>query len=85
MTEAIETIQVEEHDEATTLAMLSNFAGLTDRDAFTQLFNDVVSVMNMSHRQRGHVTDEDLVERMTWALEKAVGYTAPVETTLDDV
>jgi hypothetical protein len=84
MTEGIQTIQVEEHDEATTLAMLANFAGLSDRDAFAQLFNNVVSIMNMMHRQRGHVTDEDLLERSTWAIEAAVGYKAPVELTVDD-
>lgn len=85
MSEGIETIQIEEQDEATTLAMLANFAGLSDRDAFAQLFNNIVSTMNMAHRQRGHVTDEDLLERMIWAIEAAVGYTAPVETTINDV
>jgi len=79
-----ETQQQVERDEAETLAMLGNFAGLTDRDAFSQLFTDVTEIMQMIHRQRGHVTDEDLLERTQWAIEKAVGYKAPVELSIHD-
>jgi len=80
-----ETQEQVEKDEAEILAMLGNFAGLTDRDAFSQLFTDVREIMQMIHRQRGHVTDEDLLERTQWAIERAVGYKAPVELSINDV
>lgn len=59
------------------LQMLSTFVGLSDRDAFAQLFNDVSMVLFSILQQRGLTTDEDLLEKTQWRLETALGYNPP--------
>lgn len=56
------------------VSMLSSFAGLSDQEAFSQLFNSVADTIFYIHRQRGNTTDEDLLEKVQWRLEDATGY-----------
>lgn len=63
--------------------MMASFAGLTDAEAFAQLFNDTVEALRAIHRMRGQTTDEDLLEKTQWRLEAALGY-APSVITDDD-
>ena len=51
------------------------YAGLSDREALSQLMQDVKGVVQNIHRQRGHTTDEDLLEKTMWQLEKITGVT----------
>ena len=51
------------------------YAGLSDREALSQLMRDVKGVVQNIHRQRGHTTDEDLLEKTMWQLEKITGVT----------
>ena len=55
--------------------MTSKFIGLSDREAFIELFNDVKVVVKNIHRQRGHTTDEDLLEKTQFQLEQITGVT----------
>jgi len=74
----------QEREQSADQQMMASFAGLTDAEAFGRLFNDVAETMHMMHRQRGHVTDEDLLERSIWRIEHALGYTPPSELSTDD-
>ena len=51
------------------------YAGLSDREALSQVMQDVKDVVQNIHRQRGHTTDEDLLEKTMWQLEKITGVT----------
>lgn len=51
------------------------YAGLPDREALSQVMQDVKAVVQNIHRQRGHTTDEDLLEKTMWQLEKITGVT----------
>lgn len=51
------------------------YAGLSDREALSQLMQDVKGVVQNIHRQRGHTTDEDLLDKTMWQLEKITGVT----------
>ena len=66
-------------ERAADKAMMSSFAGLTDAEAFAQLFNDAVEILMVIHRQRGETTDEDLLEKTQFRLENALGYKPPPE------
>lgn len=51
------------------------YAGLSDGEALSQVMQDVKAVAQNIHRQRGHTTDEDLLEKTMWQLEKITGVT----------
>ena len=51
------------------------YAGLSDGEALSQVMQDVKAVVQNIHRQRGHTTDEDLLEETMWQLEKITGVT----------
>ena len=51
------------------------YAGLSDGEALSQVMQDVKAVVQNIHRQRGHTTDEDLLEKTMWQLEKITGVT----------
>lgn len=54
--------------------MTSKWIGLSDREAFTEIFVSVRDTVKYAHRQRGHTTDEDLVEKLIWKLEGIIEY-----------
>lgn len=84
MSEQITKEQLEK-EQLADAQMMATFAGLTDAEAFAQLFHDTVETLHMIHRQRGHVTDEDLLERSMWALENALGFKPATTITIDDL
>lgn len=51
------------------------YAGLSDGEALSEVMQDVKAVVQNIHRQRGHTTDEDLLEKTMWQLEKITGVT----------
>lgn len=51
------------------------YAGLSDKEALASVLQDVKAVVQTIHRQRGHTTDEDLLEKTMWQLEKITGVT----------
>jgi hypothetical protein len=54
--------------------MANKWIGLSDREAFTDIFIAVRDTVKYAHQQRGHTTDEDLVEKLIWKLEGIIGY-----------
>lgn len=54
--------------------MTSKWIGLSDKEAFTEMFIAVRDTVKYAHQQRGHTTDEDLVEKLIWRLEDIVGH-----------
>ena len=54
--------------------MTSKWIGLSDREAFREIFVSVRDTVKYAHKQRGHTTDEDLVEKLIWKLEGIIEY-----------
>ena len=54
--------------------MTNKWIGLSDKEAFTDIFIAVRETVKYAHRQRGHTTDEDLLEKVVWKLEDIIGY-----------
>lgn len=54
--------------------MTNKWIGLSDKEAFTDIFIAVRETVKYAHRQRGHTTDEDLLEKVIWKLEDIIGY-----------
>lgn len=54
--------------------MARKWIGLSDREAFTDIFNAVRDTVKYAHQQRGHTTDEDLCEKLIWRMEEIIGY-----------
>lgn len=54
--------------------MRDKWAGMSDREAFVELLNDVRETLRYAHRMRGNTTDEDLVEKLIWRIEGNIGY-----------
>ncbi len=54
--------------------MTAKWIGLSDKEAFTDIFIEVRETVKYAHQQRGHTTDEDLVEKLIWKLEGIIGY-----------
>ena len=54
--------------------MTDKWIGMSDREAFVELFNGLKETLTYAHRMRGNTTDEDLVEKMIWRLEGVMGY-----------
>ena len=54
--------------------MTDKWAGMSDREAFVELLNDVRETLKYAHRMRGNTTDEDLVEKLIWRIEGNIGY-----------
>lgn len=54
--------------------MTDKWAGMSDREAFVELLNDVRETLRYAHRMRGNTTDEDLVEKLIWRIEGNIGY-----------
>ena len=54
--------------------MASKWIGLSDREAFTDIFNAVRDTVKYAHTNRGHTTDEDLLEKIIWKLEAIIEY-----------
>lgn len=54
--------------------MARKWVGLSDKEAFTEIFVEVRDTIKYAHQQRGHTTDEDLVEKLIWRLEGIIEY-----------
>jgi hypothetical protein len=54
--------------------MRDKWTGMSDREAFVELLNDVRETLKYAHRMRGNTTDEDLVEKLIWRIEGNIGY-----------
>lgn len=54
--------------------MATKWIGLSDKEAFTDIFIAVRDTVKYAHKQRGHTTDEDLVEKLIWKLEEIIDY-----------
>ena len=54
--------------------MTDKWAGMSDREAFVELLNDVRETLKYAHRMRGNTTDGDLVEKLIWRIESNIGY-----------
>lgn len=54
--------------------MTSKWIGLSDKEAFTDIFIAVRDTVKYAHQQRGHTTDEDLLEKLIWRLEDIIEY-----------
>ena len=56
------------------MRITDKWAGMSDREAFVELLNDVRETLKYAHRMRGNTTDEDLVEKLIWRIEGNIGY-----------
>jgi len=53
------------------------YVGLSDREAFVAVRDDVKSVVEYIRRMRGETTDEDLMNKVTWKCEAIAGMEEP--------
>jgi hypothetical protein len=51
----------------------SRYIGLSHKEAFTHITDDVKETLDFIYRNRGETTDEDLIDKVSWRLEAIVG------------
>lgn len=56
------------------MRITDKWTGMSDREAFVELLNDVRETLRYAHRMRGNTTDGDLVEKLIWRIETNIGY-----------
>lgn len=55
--------------------MTNKWTGLSDREAFTEIFIEASNVVKFIHQHRGSMPVEDLMDSVMWKLEAITGIT----------
>lgn len=55
--------------------MTNKWTGLSDREAFTEIFIEAGNVVKFIHQHRGSMPVEDLMDSVMWKLEAITGIT----------
>tara|TARA_R110001606_G_scaffold200640_3_gene348559 strand:- start:3182 stop:3370 length:189 start_codon:yes stop_codon:yes gene_type:complete len=53
--------------------MTSKWVGLSDKEAFIEIFNDTVAITKFIHEHRGSMPIEDLMDSVMWKMEALTG------------
>ena len=53
--------------------MTSKWVGLSDKEAFIEIFNDTVAITKFIHKHRGSMPVEDLMDSVMWKMEVLTG------------